>query len=155
MVLNPVDKEKPTQQPSLHGHRTLSSPKQQLTRNKDKTEEPWNTVPVQNQSNGADPSAPHHPTGALPTVAAGAVAVAGAPGEKGCLCLSLELSWVAAGIQRSEGSVLPGSETGLPLATAAKKMLWNSAKPRDKQTCQAASHYPDSENLPQATFLAA
>lgn len=67
----------------------------------------------------------------------------------------VQLWWVAAAKQRSEGNVLPGPETGLPLATAAKKMLQNSAKPRDKQTCQAASHCLDPENLPQATFLAA
>lgn len=41
---------------------------------------------------------------------------------------------------------------GLPLAMAAKKMLQNSPKYGDKQTCQAALH---SENLPHATFLAA
>lgn len=86
-MLNPVDKEKPTQQPSLHDHRTPSSPKQQLTGSKDKTEESWRTIPVQNQSNGANLSAPHHVTGALPTVAAGTVAATGTPGERGwCWC---------------------------------------------------------------------
>lgn len=82
-MLNPVDKEKSTQQPSLHGHRTPSSPKQQPPGNKDETEESWRTVPVQNHSNVANPSAPHHPTGALLTVAAGTGTVAGTPGERG------------------------------------------------------------------------
>lgn len=50
--------------------------------------------------------------------------------------------------KRSEGNVLPGPETGLPLATAAKMMLENSP---NLPGCLALPWL----NLPQATFLAA
>lgn len=48
---------------------TPPSPKQHPACNKDKAEEPWRTVPVQNQSNDDNLSAPPHPTGAFLTVA--------------------------------------------------------------------------------------
>lgn len=151
-MLNPVDKEKSTQQPSLHGHRTPSSPNNshQGTRMKQKN-------PGELFLSKTTQMLPIH---LLHTI-------------------RQELSWqwqlglgqwlgllergdgaggtVLGGSskERSEGNLLPGPETGLPLAAAAKKMSQNSPKPGDEQTCQAALHCLDSENLLQATFLAA
>lgn len=128
------DKKTRTVQLNLRDYKTLSCPKQQQRGNKDKTKEiwrTWRTIPVQNQSNVAEPFAPYHLTGsllvvaALSTVAAGSGAAAATHGGIGEDQFSQHdcPEWQKQKYRFQKKVLFQLQGQGLPMATVTKKVV--------------------------------